>query len=179
MALCCTARKPLSANLNRGHFIWLWNIGIADKGGFPRSDLSVILVHCQDLVQHLHQSMTFLHGCTIVPVHIYIYMELLIRKCCYFALCEPMVWQNLIGKDLFEGFVKGCGKKKKTYFVLGANLNLVMSLNFCFERELCICVRIIWEVLRFGHFECVITPSFVFSIFVSENMFYHHLVNVS
>ena len=123
----------------------LFDYGIADKGGFPRSDLSVILVHCQDLVQHLHQSMTFLHGCTIVPVHIYIYMELLIRKCCYFALCEPMVWQNLIGKDLFEGFVKGCGKKKKTYFVLGANLNLVMSLNFCFERELCICVRIIQE----------------------------------
>ena len=36
-------------------------------------------------------------------------------------------------------------REEKTYFVLGATLNLVLSLNFCFERELCICVRIIWE----------------------------------
>ena len=123
----------------------LFDYGIADKGGFPRSDLSLILVRCQDLVSHLHQSMTFLHGCTIVLAFGYfaIYMELVIRKCCYFALCEPMVWQNVRVKDLLEGFVEGCAEKKKLLFVLGATPNLVLSSNFCFERELCICVRII------------------------------------
>ena len=77
--------------------------------------------------------MTFLHGCTIVLVHIY--MELLIRKCCYFALCEPMVWQNVMQKNLFEGFLKVCAEKKKLIFVLGATLNLVLSPTFVLREN--------------------------------------------
>ena len=58
-----------------------------------------------------HDFLAWMHNSACA--YIYIYMELLIRKCCYFALCEPMVWQYVIGKDLFEGFVKSCGEKKK------------------------------------------------------------------
>ena len=39
-------------------------------------------------------------------------------------------------KDLFEGgFVEGRAEKRKFLFVLGATPNLVLSPNFCFERE--------------------------------------------
>ena len=59
------------------------------------------------------------------------------------------MWANGVAKcnakDLFEGFLKVCAEKKKLIFVLGATLNLVLSPNFCVERGLCICVRIIWE----------------------------------
>ena len=63
-------------------------------------------------------------------------MELVIQKCCYFALCEPMVWQNVRVKDLLDGFVEGCAEKIKLLFVLGATTSLVLSPNFCFERTL-------------------------------------------
>ena len=91
----------------------------------------------------LNARMTFMRGCTIVLadpsvilLYIYIYMELDIQKWCYFALCEPVLWQNVRMKDLFEGgFVEGCAEKRKFLFVLGATPNLVLSPNFCFERE--------------------------------------------
>ena len=83
-----------------------------------------------------------MRGCTIVladpsVILLYIYMELDIQKWCYFALCEPILWQNVRMKDLFEGgFVEGCAEKRKFLFVLGATPNLVLSPNFCFERTL-------------------------------------------
>ena len=59
------------------------------------------------------------------------------------------MWANGVAKFNRERSLwrvcEGLWREEKTYFVLGANLNLVLSLNFCFERELCICVRIIWE----------------------------------
>ena len=99
-------------------------------------------------------------------------MELDFQKWCYFALCEPVLWQNVRMKDLFEGgFVEGCAEKRKFLFVLGATPNLVLSPNFCFEREFIF----VWEnnlgVLEFGHCESVLIPYYVFFIFVSENLF--------
>ena len=72
----------------------LFDYGIADKGGFPRSDLSVILVHCQDFVSRLHQSMTFLHGCTIVLVDTSLY-----------------IWSLLLGSGVILLYMsQWCGK---------------------------------------------------------------------
>ena len=85
----------------------------------------------------LNASMAFMRGCTIVladpsVILLYIY-GLDIQKWCYFALCEPILWQNVRMKDLFEGgFVEGCAEKRKLLFVLGATPNLALSPNFFF-----------------------------------------------
>ena len=101
--------------------------------------------------------MTFMRGCTVVladpsVILLYIYMELDIQKRCYFALCEPILWQNVRMKDLFEGgFCGGLCREEKTSLCIRCNPKLGIESQLLFwERTLYLYERIIWEYWSLG-----------------------------
>ena len=99
----------------------------------------------------LDASTTFMILRLFCYIYIYIYMELDIQKWCYFSLCEPILWQNVRMKDLFEGgFVEGCAVKRKLLFVVGATKHGIESQLLFWERTLYLYERIIWEYWSLG-----------------------------
>ena len=93
----------------------------------------------------------------------------------YRACYSEVVWQNVRVKDLFE---VACGvvvREEKTSLCIRCNPKLCIDLspNFCIERELCICMREqfgcigIWALWLVR----VLLHHFVFSTFISENIF--------